>query len=484
MYFVTGFKKIRIPENILDVLFKEGTTLIIKGDAGTGKTKMALEIMSIARSKGIEAIYLTVGVPSKQLKKENPWIDEEGLGDRIFDLTTKGALIEADTVKLGLVNVPDFLKAIISKINEFSKEYKTTLLIIDSIDEIKALVGLPEEDFSLERYFINFIKNEEKKTSLIMIKESIKNTQLDFLGDIILELYYNEFNRKILREIKIKKIRSKKLSHPKLLYTLNGGRFTTIEPFPFKVEAYAKFISYTPIPKSKRKLVKTGIPSIDRMAGGGLRPGDLLVIETDAISSTLMNTLAYTLVRNFVKNKIPVFVVPRLGGIVEDILNAFRYCLRERDFEYLTYFTRQNIESSNKNIVKLGTNSLSRDIDIIIRTMEEKKKQLEYKGPVVNIISADAALSVYQFEDIKKALLDNKIFELIKNNITIVELPELPAYQSIFFLKNATYYIKAVSVGEYVVMYGIKPHTQLVVPCIEFIEEKRKRLIVDGVIIN
>ena len=481
MYSVTGFRSIGIPKEIVDVLFKGGMALIIKGDAGTGKTKMALEIMNIAKDFGLEPIYFTVGVPSEQVKSENPWLEEKGLDKQILDLTIGGDLLDSNSAKLGLVNVPNFLRSIINSINKISEESNKILLVLDSIDETKTLIGLPENDFSLERYFLNLIKGEKKNISLILIKESLKSTQLDFLGDIIVELYYKDFEGKILREMKIKKLRSQKIAHSHLMFTLNSGRFKTLEPFPFNTETFVKYINYTSVPKSRRERLKTGIQSIDSLASGGFKRGDLVVIETDALSSTLMNTLAYYLTRNFVKNKIPVFILPRYGGILEVIFDYLKVCLKESDLEYVTYFSRYSIERYKENIAELSSESFEDNLRAIIETIEKKRKKLLYKGPVVNIFSLENVLIEYTIEDIKNAMIRNLMSKLRRESVLFIELPKLPSDKAAIFLKNATYYIKATAIRDYVIMYGIKPHTGLVIPCIEFIEKKkRKKLIIDA----
>ncbi|MCD6515054.1 MAG: hypothetical protein J7L07_09050 [Candidatus Odinarchaeota archaeon] len=46
-------KEKNLPEPLLEYLFENRGSLVIKGDAGTGKTRMAIEIMIEAMSRGI-----------------------------------------------------------------------------------------------------------------------------------------------------------------------------------------------------------------------------------------------------------------------------------------------------------------------------------------------------------------------------------------------------------------------------------------------
>lgn len=108
-------------------------------------------------------------------------------------------------------NIPEFIRNTTSVLNKEIEKGEKVILIIDSIDELKVLMGLPQDDFSLERYFPNLVKREKKEISIVFIKEKLEQTQFDFICDIIVELYLEIFHGRILRKLVIKKLRGEKI---------------------------------------------------------------------------------------------------------------------------------------------------------------------------------------------------------------------------------------------------------------------------------
>ena len=118
-----------------------------KGDAGTGKTRMAIEIMIEAMSRGYSPIFLTIGVTPEQVKREN-------LDDFIIDLTKLSGMLSLKDFMVNYANIPEFIRNTTSVLNKEIEKDKKVILIIDSIDELKVLMGLPQDDFSLEGIFL------------------------------------------------------------------------------------------------------------------------------------------------------------------------------------------------------------------------------------------------------------------------------------------------------------------------------------------
>jgi len=62
------------PAEIVSALEHEGFSLLIKGDAGTGKTTLALELVSYYSQKG-KTLYLATRVSPSKIYQQFPWIE-------------------------------------------------------------------------------------------------------------------------------------------------------------------------------------------------------------------------------------------------------------------------------------------------------------------------------------------------------------------------------------------------------------------------
>ena len=153
------------------------------------------------------------------------------------------------------------------------------ILIIDSINELKVLMGLPQDDFSLERYFPNSVKREKKEISIVFIKEKLEQMQLDFICDIIVELYLEIFHGRILRKLVIKKLRGEKIDFSVHLFSLSDGRFKCFVPRVMPYKKFLTFLKKYSTPQVNNNIIKTGIKALDKIINGGLRFGDVFVVE-------------------------------------------------------------------------------------------------------------------------------------------------------------------------------------------------------------
>jgi len=115
---------------------------------------MAIEIMIEAMSRGYSPIFLTIGVTPEQVKRENPWLRKYNLDDFIIDLTKLSGMLSLKDFMVNYANIPEFIRNTTSVLNKEIEKDKKVILIIDSIDELKVLMGLPQDDFSLEGIFL------------------------------------------------------------------------------------------------------------------------------------------------------------------------------------------------------------------------------------------------------------------------------------------------------------------------------------------
>ncbi len=284
----------RIPLEIRDFFTREGGhSLIVRGNAGTGKTTFALQ--TIEDISAIEkSFYLSTRVSDSSLLAQFPWLKgkiergeassrplvgeaEVGGEGRIRRRTELGNL-------RGLGEAMDGQEVMMSvsigrDVGELEAVYDTieknlpakSLIVFDSIDALAEKYGetcarliLTIQSDIVEGYGAN----------VLFILESA-DPQLDYLGDGVLVLKSTEYQGRRIREMEISKLRGCEIGQPRYLFTLRGGKITSFG-HDFKEEFFSR--SWSPVTDASDR-VSWGITDLDRLLLSGLERGSIVLIE-------------------------------------------------------------------------------------------------------------------------------------------------------------------------------------------------------------
>ncbi|MHA1831807.1 MAG: gas vesicle protein GvpD P-loop domain-containing protein, partial [Candidatus Helarchaeota archaeon] len=197
-----GILKNSIPDEILKAFDqKYGFSLLIKGDAGTGKTTFALEIL--ARKQN--AFYISSRVTPMSLYNQFPWIrniPKENIIDgtqidlQYTGITKKEAILNAVRFR----NIPDFIKLIYHKAEE-SKNGEKITIVVDSWDAILGAIVQEWEKKNLPGSNETILAEltRQLNINLILIVETNEKSFLDYIVDGIITMEKIEFNSRRMR---------------------------------------------------------------------------------------------------------------------------------------------------------------------------------------------------------------------------------------------------------------------------------------------
>ncbi len=362
-------------------LTKRGFSLLIKGLPGTGKTILALSMIS--EFGGSDVLYVSTRVSPKSLYRQFPWLQECIPPLNIIDATR--LYVSAD-VHFGLQTFPEVLYSRLRGIE------KPATVVVDSWDAMASQLDDGKRAVSLQAAIAELVR--ESGINLILVTESMEVTPLDYLVDGIVVLRNYEIDYRKAREIEIKKLRGIEIGQHKYIFTLKGGRFQAFKPFERR--RIEKRRRAELVPNTETHL-STGISDLDRIIGGGFERGSFNVIEAgDAISILGYQSIIAHVIINSIQQGNHCVCIPCCGWDERRLRRGILPFVSEED--YIRFFTVFEIglekrEDEGENVRILKGDLMKADFT----------KFAEYifslEPPVMVIIGVDTLEYPYQLKE-------------------------------------------------------------------------------------
>ncbi len=313
-----------IPKEIRSFISGEGGhSLLVKGETGTGKTTMTLDIME--KFYGVSKThYISVRVGEKKLFKQHPWLEKKMKKDEVIEnarkllnsfysneITDSISMDEVEKTQIflsrkfldsifedeeSIVGVErEELQKLEGKVergeiiteeeelderlkNEFVFEIGKTLpeldraydlvdrnlpdkslIVVDSIRALSDHYGIPKEKI------VNTLQKdlvEKSNTNVIFLDESLERSELDHIVDGVIELKDEQMKGRTIRKMDIKKLKTTRIKNSSYIFSLEGGEFRTINK-DSQLSFDPEIKKSEPYMLSKDKRISTG--------NGGLR---------------------------------------------------------------------------------------------------------------------------------------------------------------------------------------------------------------------
>jgi KaiC/GvpD/RAD55 family RecA-like ATPase len=302
-------------------------TILVRGEPGTGKTTLAIDLLS-QYGKGL---YVSTRVSEHQLSLQNPTVDKllkEGLVKEISIQQdfNQGSFNFAD---FRLAAVEDILQAIISSSSGAPSE---PLIVLDSWDTIAKKLDLVEKMRTEQSLLVIAEANHAR---LLFVSEEIGLTSTDYIVDAVVQLEDTIFEGRRLRQIIWKKLRGSSIPQRSYLYSLDGGRFNVLEdsfvpwPEPFGTN------SFRALPDGPF-YYSSGSKELDAFLGGGFRRGSLVLIELGKHLGDYWHVpIVRSVEMNFIANDGCTVVIP-MGNFPPEMIKE----------EFLRFFSGKVLRNS------------------------------------------------------------------------------------------------------------------------------------------
>jgi KaiC/GvpD/RAD55 family RecA-like ATPase len=271
-----------------------GQSLLIRGAPGTGKTTLALSLLAGLKTPGF---YVSTRVFYPELVEHYPWLHEHLPEDHLVDAEALwpgaegrreyGSLIRQFTQlspeSEEFSNLDKFLTLPPGVQEVFSRfpPGERSALVIDSWDGlIEPYLGNPAEPPStrhrlrIENALISVLSKANVHT--ILIQETASFTSLEYLVHGVIELRRDDLEGMVIRELLYHKLRGVPLQSSSVLFSLEGGRFTSVpRSFPHMDPVADERFQVRENPPNG---LSWGVAEFDRTLGP-LRVGEPALIE-------------------------------------------------------------------------------------------------------------------------------------------------------------------------------------------------------------
>lgn len=414
----------RIPDE-LNNFIKTGHTLLIKGNAGTGKTTLALEILQCHES--IDLVYFSTRTPPNILYEHYPWLKNKiVLGpDELQFLETRQESPER------LLNI----------LRDQLLKMERSFVVVDTWDALAAEMDYKEK-LRTAKAIIMTTYGTNGRT--ILLEETEETSFLDFLVDGVVcltsmdvygeseegRVHEDRLERRSIREIELKKFRGIKISNKRYLFSLEGGRFRSFPP-------YNEDLSLKPekIVDLANNRISYGISDLDKITGG-LKKGSLNLFEIEH-SVDMRYLQIYTHIAwNAVMNRKGTIIVPSIGEVYPSEL------LKEVSFYHTC------------------ANDIESEIKLMKDTSEKMFTSEQLRSGLVILLGFDTLINRFGFD--KTLTMIEKFTDYVQEtgNIIIGTMK-----RGIKFLEYATHTVDShfvfKDINNALVIYGMRPKTGL-----------------------
>ncbi|MBI0583854.1 MAG: hypothetical protein ISF22_06455 [Methanomassiliicoccus sp.] len=311
---------------------------MLKGDAGTGKTTLALQVIEELADEQPD-YYLSTRVSDEALFRQFPWARDRAKRDNILKAGKAFLRRNKDTPSvtespaaqhLTLLAAKDLLKVLNKEeaspsvvrselqrlegqveagevggdgeegftgeitqdeitldlgviLPEMEVAYdlaesnlpRKTLIVVDSINALSERYGIPAARIinTLQKDLV-----ENSGTNIIYTLEESGKTDLDYLGDGVIQMQSEDRSGRRIRQMVIEKLRGVPVGQWKYYLTLTSGRMSVFEPTWVRIpERMAKHV---PVKDPAGRSVSTGNFYFDQYFGG-VPKGSLVLWEFD-----------------------------------------------------------------------------------------------------------------------------------------------------------------------------------------------------------
>ncbi|NAL77990.1 hypothetical protein DYY65_07040 [Nitrososphaera sp. AFS] len=212
----------QIPNELLQFVRRDTYSLLVKGDAGAGKTTLSLTILRALRIT-TNFFYISTRLSPKQLFIYYPWLG------KYMNIVNQAEMAPQASTQRTSYNAPSFEDArldepesLFERITNQLMDVKSPIIIIDSWDAVASFMD-KEARLNNERVLQTW--RERAGAKLIFISENPNDTTLDFLVDGIVNLSQNLYSGARIRELTLTKLRGIRINKFCYIFSLNNGTF-------------------------------------------------------------------------------------------------------------------------------------------------------------------------------------------------------------------------------------------------------------------
>ncbi len=431
----------KIPVELKRFLSKEGRVLLIRGEPGTGKTTLALEIMN-----DFNFAYLATKKIISEIVEEYRWIKEEQK-KKMFSVEEKYDYEESDTFGHVFYLLPESLRYLL---NLYERK-EIDGIIIDSwhgiLEELK-IRSMEEKAremvYESQSFFLKILKLSDMNVKFIVVNEGTEEDPLSYMADGVITMHRNVEDGRVYRWLTLDKLRGEDIKKSTHVFTLSKSHFEFLHS---KAVTYPRNIRPFPV----KPIPETLFPDVFQF-----NRGNSIVFDFgNFVPREYKMTTIMTAVANFLKNDSRVVMIPPNE-------------LDMSELKYLLYVF--SLEKHYKNLVYLYhgdvMESFSRDVDFsnpqsLKIAVDEALADYEGAVPPLVVVGYDRLYNYLQPNEMTQVLYRIKDIVSIHGGILMFAGNLADNGIKRFCSSISDSYVKFTNMSGDVLMYGIKPWTRV-----------------------
>jgi KaiC/GvpD/RAD55 family RecA-like ATPase len=504
----------KIPQVLLDFMRAPGGhSLMLKGEAGTGKTTLALQVIEELSDEQPE-YYLSTRVSDEALFRQFPWARDKAKRDNILKAgksflrrnkeapvhnespagqqvtinAAKDLLRALNTNENSLMVVRSELQKLEGQIEagevgseneggftgEITEEEITldlgvmlpelevaydlaeanlprkTLMVVDSIDALSERYGITSQRI------INTLQKdlvENSGTNIVYTLEQSGKTDKDYLGDGVIQMVSEDRGGRRVRQMIIEKLRGQSVDQWKYFLTLTGGRLSVFEPTWVRIPEHMQ--KHVPVKDPTSRTVSSGNFYIDQYFGG-FPKGSLVLLEFDLdVHQDVVRCLELSVMSDFLEKGRGVAWLP---------MYATDYSIIDEQMRMLVGTSALNkslrildTEAGQEQTYPFITAIEGEDAGQDLRISALKYMLGDSSTPYLSILGFDAMEGVYGSNVFKQSLAH--IDAMRRAGHVVIAIASTMSQSLAPLREQAKIHIRFENMSGCVMAAGMKPHT-------------------------
>ena len=434
---------------MLDSLFSPAvTSFLIKGEPGTGKTTLALDLL---RRYGA-GLYLSTRVSEEKLLEQQKGSEillrENGMEKQEGSEITYSYAFQDQRFASAI----DIVGSLTDRVNSSQKEQ---IVALDSWDSIAKELDIVER-LKVEKSLL--LMAEAKNAKILFVSEEPSLTTTDYLVDAIIVLRDDTFDGRRIRRMEIKKLRGSPIPQRSYAYTLDQNSFSLLEGSDIRWPSKSESKSFRPIPHTQ-ELLSSGNKHLDEFLGGGIRRGSTLLLEINQeIGSDGHFPIASTFRNNFLANK-GSSVVLLSGSITPEMAcGSAKNYISTKEVE--ARFIIGSFEEIRPGVCffRLNWYSIAKTMETLCSQVEIMKRK--FREPCMIILAAERLESMFGAEDLPKSII--RSVQKVKRSGDLLVLTVRASTKSKADLADLSdLHLKLGGSEGAQILYSVKPASQL-----------------------